>query len=268
MKISTVGIVAAFAAAAGMAQASVYVNSQFGTFANGNLVGQGGWSQLAAATANPLQVSSGAVRIAGGQSIDGQDAVNAFTGPLSGGDSIYLASRFTVNAVQPVGNTSTYFLALREASASGFANVRVAVRAGTDPSTYQIGIRLTGQASNPFQYSGNLPLGTSIDLIVAYDAFAGGTSNDQIFGFINPVSADRDFNLFFASQTNAANNDVTGFSGAIISQFGSSSASTADVTLSSVVVATSFEEAYSSIPSPGALALIGLGGLVATRRRR
>jgi hypothetical protein len=266
--VTVMGMVGLVGGAASVAQASVLVNSQFSTFGNGNLVGQGGWVQQGASNINPLQVASGVVRVPGGQINDAQDAINTFSAPLAANDSLYLASRLTVNSTQTIGTSPSYILGLRESSASGFVNVRVAFRAGTVANTYQIGVRITGQSANPFQYSGNLPLGTSIDLVVAYDAIGGGTSNDQIFAYLNPVSSDRDFNSFFASQSNAANSDPAGFNGVIISQFGTSTNSTADVSIGNVVIASTFEEAYASVPSPASLALFGLGVLVAGRRRR
>lgn len=263
MKISTMGIVAAFAAAAGMAQASVYVNSQFGTFANGNLVGQGGWTQEQTQTTLPLQVNGGVVQVVGGQIVNNQDAANLFSAPVVADESFYLASRLTVTSV-PVTNNPSYILAIKQGT---FANVRVAFRAGTAPNTFQVAMRLTGQSQNPFQFSSDLPLGQAVNVIIAYDAYAGD-QNDEIFGYINPTSSDRGNNSEFASQLNGANSDITSLSGVIISQFGTSSNPTAGVDIASVAVTTTFAEAFATVPTPGSLALLGLGGLVATRRRR
>src|SRR5438477_6454326 len=55
-------------------EAAVYLNDNFSTYANGNLVGQNGWTQLGATSTLPLQVNSGMVVIPGAQSADNQDA--------------------------------------------------------------------------------------------------------------------------------------------------------------------------------------------------
>ena len=55
-------------------RAAVYINDDFNTFANGNLVGQNGWNQLGASSTLPLQVNNGVVVIPGAQAADNQDA--------------------------------------------------------------------------------------------------------------------------------------------------------------------------------------------------
>lgn len=262
----------AVALIAGTASASVQFQSDFSTFNNGDLVGQGGWSQLGASSTNPLQVGNGRVIVPGlgtGNG-DGQDAIRSF-GPVSAVDntSIYAALTLNVNTVL-APNTSTsgssYLLALQS---NGFANFRVSTRQGTTPGTFQIGIRPTGQSGNTFVFGGDLPLNTDLSLVLAWN-FVAGAQNDVTAAYVNPTSLDEGDNSAYAVNTQAnASGDATSFDGLLISQFTSATSTTqTGATIGKVIVTDDFGEAVSYIPTPGSAVLLGLGGLVASRRRR
>ena len=87
------------------AQATPLFTDNF-TYPDGNLVGNGGWSQTGTSTANPIQVSNGKVNIG----VTGQDAYNANIagGPvtLTDGQSLFIGADISISAA----GTGDYFL--------------------------------------------------------------------------------------------------------------------------------------------------------------
>lgn len=256
------------------AHATVAFQSDFSTFANGNLVGQNSWTQYGAATINPLQVNNGQVIVPGlpTGSGDRQDAQRTFTAiPNTANTTIYAGATLTVDSVL-APNTSTvgssFFMALATTDAGAFSNFRVVARQGTAAGTYQIGIRPTGQSGNTFTFGSDLTLGTPINIVLAWD-FIAGTQNDEIFAYVNPTSLDRNMNSAYATGVQAnATGDAPGFGSFVISQFTNATTSQAGVTFSRATVATEFSEVASFVPAPGAFGVMVGAGLVAARRRR
>jgi hypothetical protein len=258
--------------AANAATAAVAFQSDFSTFANGNLVGQSGWTQFGSATSNPIQVNNGRAIVPGlaTGSGDRQDAQRTFTAiPNTANTTIYAGATLTVDSVLALNSStsgSSFFMALATTDSSPFTNFRVVARQGTAAGTYQIGIRPTGQSANSVAFGSDLTLGTPINLILAWDFISGGT-NDEIFAYVNPTSLDRNSNPAYASGVNAGT-DAPGFGSLVLSQFTSSTISQSGVRFSRATVATVFSEVASYVPAPGALGLAIAGGLVAARRRR
>ncbi len=262
------------ASVAGSAFATVAYQADFSSFAAGNLVGQDGWAQAGTAATLPLQVSGGRVVLPGlaVSSGDNQDARRTFT-PITSvdGESVYLGVTINVNSVL-APNTSTsgssFLLALNTTDVGAFTNLRVVTRQGTAPNTFQFGIRSTGQSGNVFTFGGDLPLNSDLNLLLAWDFFAGA-QNDEIAAWVNPSANDRGSNIPYV--TGAQGNltgDAPGFGGLQFSQFTNATTTQTGATIGRAIVATTFEEAQSYVPTPGAAVLLGLGGLVAARRRR
>lgn len=245
------------------ASATVLFDDVFSTFTDGNLVGQGGWLQQATSTTLPLQVDAGTavVPYLGVSSGDNQDASRNFGAVTSG--SLYLAARLEVTQTTS-GTTSdtSYFLAMRDSNNS-FDNFRFATRPGTDPDTFNLRTRGTGQGGNPFVGTGDLPLNTEFTFIGAFNLVASpGFSDWKVY--VNPTSLVEADNPIYSQQTLTTGNPP-GFASVILSQFTSASTQQSGVRFSQIALATSFEEAAQAIavPEPSTLALAGLGCLTA-----
>src|SRR5262245_55069444 len=137
----------ALVATSGPAWATTYINDTFSTFANGNLVGQNGWTQLGASATLPLQVSGGNVLIPSGQTVDNQDAVKNFGSTVA--TTVYAG--LSLNLSSAPAPPPSYFFALLESS-GGFANARLTAidNSANVAGTYVLEARYTGQGGNPF----------------------------------------------------------------------------------------------------------------------
>jgi hypothetical protein len=273
MQIVRASFALAAAAVAVPAFATTQLSSDFSTFANGNLVGQGGWVQQGTPVINPLQVSGGKVVIPGlpasSSNTDNQDARAAFSSNvLSGnGNSIYVGATITVNAVFAPNTTvgSAFILALNTTDASPFQNLRLTTRRGVATDTFQFGVRASGQSQNQPFWTGDLALGGTYNLIVAYN-FVTGSLNDTIAGYLNPAATIGASTPWGTATLGAG--EAPGFQAAVISQFANATTSQSDVAIGRVIVADSFSEAAAFIPTPGTVALLAFGGIAAARRRR
>lgn len=272
MQIVRASFALAAAAVAVPAFATTQLSSDFSTFANGNLVGQGGWVQQGTPAINPLQVSGGKVVIPGlpanASNTDNQDARAAFSSNvLSGnGNSIYVGATITVNAVFAPNTTvgAAFILALNTTDASPFQNLRLTTRRGTVADTFQFGVRASGQAANQPFWTADLAIGGTYDLILAYNFVAGG--NDSIAGYLSPAATIGASTPWGTASVSTG--EAPGFQAAVISQFANATTSQSDVAIGRVIVADTFAEAAAFVPTPGTVALLAFGGIAAARRRR
>jgi hypothetical protein len=140
-------------------QATPIFVSDFSTFSDGALVGQGGWAQTGSSATAPLTVTSGKVVVSaltGTTTVDNQDAyksvgASAILAPVSGTTSVYFGVDISVQSAPPSSAGPSYFLALDVAAdATGFDNFRVAARA--IDAGYVFGARITGQSGDPYNY--------------------------------------------------------------------------------------------------------------------
>ncbi len=259
---------------AGQAFAGVAFQADFASYTPGNLVGQDSWAQSGASATNPIQVSGGRVMLPGlpTGSGDGQDARRFFTPVLSVPDtSVYAGMEITVTSVLAPNTSvtgSSFLFALNTSDAGAFANVRVVTRQGTAPGTFQFGIRPTGQSGNSFVFGGNLPLSTSLNLVIAWD-FVDDIQNDVVMAWVNPASGIRASNAAYLvnGQSNVSG-DAPGFGGITFSQFTNATTTQAGASIGRVIVATEFAEVQGYVPAPGAAGVLALAGLFAARRRR
>jgi hypothetical protein len=253
-------------------RAALYLNDDFSTFANGNLVGQHGWMQLGGVATLPLQVSGGQVVIPGAQSADNQDAWKDNTAgvippPAVGTTSVYEGMDLTVQSAPALGvggiTAPSYFSALYNAAgAGGFANERVTAKDNSAivPGTYLLGCRVTGQAQDPFTYGTTaLNYNTLYNVVVQCDMVAGA-GNDTMELFVNG-------SLYLSHPMGAGASDPTGIASLVISQFASASTGNVGATIGGIRLADNFAEA-SGVPEPASAAVIGLCSCVVLLRRR
>lgn len=262
--ILSLAIVAAVSAIPS-AQAAIYFADNFATFADGNLVGQGGYTQVGTISTLPLQVSNGRVLIPGGQTANNQDAVRLIdpVAPVAG-NSVYVGALLTITSAPTSADGSSYFLAIRS---NTFDNGRIVARqSSTDSSKFSLGIRATGQTGNTFVFGSELDYGTDYVVIMAID-FVNGTSNDVFSLYVNPVSTIRANNTVYASVVNAAT-DMDDYRGVTISQFASTTLTTAGASIGALAMTNDFGDAVQAVPEPATMAVLGLGALALMRRRR
>jgi MYXO-CTERM domain-containing protein len=247
---------------AAASSASVIVSADFSTYADGNLVGQNGWVQYNTQTANPLTVSGGRVTWAGNgnTSSNNQDAILAFaeqiTQPLTGSTILNFDILLSVASA---GASGSYFAALNTTtgtSTSGnFQNVRMVAQASG--AGFVFGTRVNGQSGYPFGFGTDvLNFGQTYALRAEINLVAGN-AND----FINLyVGSDFDnLSLYGSAGYGAGSVSDISIGAMLLSQFSSGTAFESGVSVSSMGV--------SLVPTPGAIALLGLAGLVARRRR-
>lgn len=257
------------------ARATIYLEDDYSTFANGNLEGQGGYALTGTPTSNPIQVSDGKVVFPGSTAND-QDLYRAFpaliSAPTTSGatTSILYGLRMVMNSVSL---TATYFTAFNESLAgSGFSDARLgAVTTGT--GTYKLGIRVNGQAGYPFAYGGDLNLGEALTVIVKLDLIQG-TQNDVISIFVNPTSnvlADQTPYATGIFAGSGAATDPAAEGSFILSQFGSVSNPGNAFYLYRDATGDDFSELYDflsvPVPEPGVAALLGMSGMLVVSAR-
>jgi MYXO-CTERM domain-containing protein len=243
------------------AQASVLAFADFSTYADGNLVGQNGWQQYSSQTTAPIQVSNGVVSWAGESTVNNQDAMLAFaeqvTQPATGSTILNFDM---VLSVASAGANPSYFAALNTTtgtSTSGnFQNVRMVAQ--SSGSGFVFGTRVNGQSGYPFAYGTTvLNFGQTYALRAEVNLVAGN-AND----FIN-LYVGNDFSSMSlyatASYSTGTVSDIS-VGAILLSQFGSASTFESGISMQSIGV--------SVVPAPGAVALLGVAGLVGSRRRR
>ena len=246
--LAAVALIAIFARTA---QATSVFSDSF-TYPDGNLVGQGGWSQTAADASNPIQVTSGHAVL----DTPGQDAYRPFTSaiPNTPGGSLFTAMDLTVTSADnggyvvalsdPVGTTINFY-------------ERLFVRAAT--GGYNLGIQdFTNTGIFPTYASGPsavLLLNHSYHVVVAWN-FVSGPLNDTLSVYVDPTSPTEGLNTPYVTRTWLSTNaEPAQLSAVNLNQGPSGPAPNALV--DNLTVATSFAEV---VPEPftGQLFTLGL----------
>jgi hypothetical protein len=260
------------------ANALVVVYSDFSTFSDGNLVGQGGWLQFGTNSSTPIQVVNGRVVWDSGINIgSGQDAIlpfgvgNEIFPPASGTASVFMAFRMEITGVIAGNSNPSYFAALSIDSSTSsappnFVNARLAARESI--TGMELGARVTGQAGFPYFYGQPLSLNTTLT-VVARVNLAEGAQNDTVDLFINPTSADFELITPYTTAlfTSGVGTDPTSLGGLVLSQFTNATTAQAGVSIERLLVTTDPNLAWQVIPEPNtAILLFGVGGLILIRR--
>lgn len=236
---------AALAFLHGGAMGSILMSDNFNSYTNGNLVPQGGWAAHSGAGATAIQVNNGTISTVQGSG-SREDANRDIGSVMGAGNVWYAGFDVTVTGADPA--VTTYFAHFRD-TGTGF-NSRIFVMdggAGAGTFTFGIGdVAGTPDAS----FAGSYAYGTTYRVVSSYN-FDTGLSQlwisptTQADPSIMSVSAD----IGQAMSTYA---------------FRQAAGNTTQV-IDNLAVGTTFADV---VPTPGSLSLLGLGGLVALRRRR
>ncbi len=253
---------------------AIVLNETF-TYPDGALVGQGAadaikWTQSGTVVTNPIQVSSGQASLI----TSGQDAYKGFSaGGLNAtaatvahtdGTAIYTGFDLNVSAAQATGD---YFLHLSDPVGTT-TNFYQRVFAKSAVGGYVLGLVDTSGTGSTITYGSTvLSLNQLYRVVVSWNFAAGGTNNDTFSLYVDPLNATEGSNTAYLSHTwTSATAEPAQLAAANLRQGTASVAPTEKVDC--LTVATAFSEAYTCVPEPATLGLLGLGGLLTVRRRR
>lgn len=249
--------------------ASVVLNDNFATFADGQLNGQFGWHLTEASTANPLQVVNGRVvvpylgAVPADDADSGKDFSAPFTTPPSGTLSVFLGATVTVNQVDslvPASNSRALFMR----SSDDFPHCRMLMRAGTAPGTFQFGTRLTGEATSTPGWGGDLLLGQEYLYVLRVDLTAGN-ENDAAHLYIDPTGTVPPATPYASSVSGTGVHDPIGLKAVEISQFASTVGPQNGMRIGRITISDSFADV---VPEPGLGGWLLIGAAALLRRAR
>jgi hypothetical protein len=241
--------------------ATPVLSDNFNSYPNGNLTNGTTWFQTAPA-ANPVQVNGGVVTIGN----SGQDVYSPFSSPvtLADGQSIYFGITLNVSAA----GTGDYFMHFTPTAGNGSSFYdRLFVEATT--GGYFLG--LAGTSGGTTTYGTTvLSLGTSYNMVLAYNYSATTPTNSTDAIYINPSSPTVGNNTpYLLAAWGTATIDTNQIAAVNFRQGGGAAAAPTE-TVDNLVVSESFADVVAA-PEPSTLALAAMGGaacLAAFRRRR
>lgn len=234
--------------AATPAQADVIAFDNF-DYPDGSLVPNGGWANHAG-TLGTLLVSGGQAMVQHGLPL-GEDASLAFA---SVPGMIFYGINFMVADLgHPYGGTDNeYFAHFR----NGFDfSARLDVVEGVGGGDFSVGIA-TGESTADQIWPTDLSFGVTYRAVVGYDQDANLAqlwidatlfTDPSILGDDLPDPGDS-VTSFALRQSTSSQNEL--------------------IRVDGLVIGTTFDDVVHQIPAPASLALLGLAGLVGTRRRR
>jgi hypothetical protein len=233
----------AVSAATGMASAGVALVTETFDYPDGNLAGNGGWTVHSGAGGTPVVVASGAAVLNQGP-LTREDVNVPTTTTLGAGQTVYAGFDFS----NTNNNLAVYFAHFQSNSSTFTARAFIAPpTAGGD---YTIGLSDTATVGPT--WASDLTYGQTYRAVISYEF---DTRTSRLW--INPV-AEGDTSLSAVGTTARA---VNAFA---LRQAGSDTINSIQ-TIDNLIIGDSFAAV---VPAPGAIALLGLGGLAAARRRR
>jgi MYXO-CTERM domain-containing protein len=249
--------------------AAVYYSTNFGTgYTNGNLAGitqdaagQNGWKQTSTAATTPIQITNGAAIIG----TSGQDVYHAFdtTATATAGTTLYYSASMKVTAAQATGD---YFLFVGDPAGTS-SNFFGRLFAKSTSGGFLLGIQSTSGTNSAVTYGTTaLTLNQTYNVVVAYD-FATGALNDTFAVYVDPNSTNR---ASLTSYVSAGWLTTSTAEPSQLTEIGlrqGTAANAPSVSIYSLAAGSSLAD-VGVVPAPGAVALLGVAGLVGARRRR
>jgi MYXO-CTERM domain-containing protein len=209
----------------------------------GNLAGQDNWA-VSSGTVNAVQVGSTGTTLVNGSG-SREDLTHSLT-QIGTGQTYYVGFDVTISAAANL-TSSTYFMAFNNGT-NYVTRIFVTSASG---SNFTFG--LSGNSSTVTAWGAGLTFGTTYRVVGSYDQ---ATKETKLW--VSPTSS---------SSTSISSTSLTAVN--VNSILLRQDTGTASELLSNMVVATTFDEAATfPVPAPGALALLGVAGLVGARRRR
>jgi hypothetical protein len=240
------------------------------TYTDGNLVtvatasdittpGQDGWLNTSAGLTNQIQVSNTATNGIVTLTNTGQDVRHNFNGgtAVTSGSVFYDADINVTSAA--TGDYSLHFIAPN--STSLFYG-RLFFKTGTAPNTFDMALGTSsGTPSTTTAYGADLPLNTTIHVLVRYD-INPGTADDSGAIFVNPTTVDGSGDtVYMAAVNQGADVTASGIGGIALRQ--------GTTGLAAGLTVDNYRAFLSPVPEPSSLALLGMaGGAVLVRRLR
>jgi PEP-CTERM motif len=260
--------------AVNFADGSVAFSDNFNSYVNGNLagltqdaLGQGTWRQTSTAATTPIQVNNGTVVMGN----SGQDVYSPLTTPitLADGASVYFSLDINVSGAASAGDYFLHFTPNAGNSSLFYSRLFVRTNAA---GGYQLGwLGTSGGAATPTYGTTVLSLGTTYQVVMAYDFSATTPTNSSGAIYIDPTDPNRANNTAYVSALWTASGTVTADTNSVaaVNLRQGSAANSASLTIDNLLVATAFSDVV--VPEPSTMVLASLGGLgllLALRRRR
>lgn len=234
------------------AEAATVFSDNFDAYTVGDLVPQGGWTQLGASTTNPLQVT--AAKNVG--ITTGQDAQKTFSSTVLHTDGHSIVTEFDLTAAaadsDPGGD---FFLSLNPSIGSTAYSGRIYAQASTQAGKYQLSLAGVSIPVDSRVYGADLDLNTTYHVTATWN-FVAGDLNDTFTLQIDGLP----YTTAGWGSTDAVNDPEPASFGVLTLRQGGANPS--DLLVDNFTVTE-------VIPEPGSLAVLGLGafGLVGRRRR-
>ena len=273
MKKNTMTLMAAGVCAAVVAQVAnaavntTYYSTNFGTgYTNGTLAGlttdaagQNGWKETGSTATTPIQITNGAAIIG----TSGQDIYHAFdsTATATAGTTLFVGASLKVTAAQSTGD---YFMFVGDPAGTS-TNFFGRLAAKSTAGGFLLGIQSTSGTGGAMTYGTTvLTLNQTYNVVYAYD-FVAGALNDTFALYVDPNSATR---ASLTAYVSAAWLSSTTAEPAQLTEIGLRQGSAASAPSVSVYSLAASNNLAAFVPAPGCVALVGLAGMVASRRRR
>ena len=268
MTLMAAGVCAAVVAqAANAAVNTTYYSTNFGTgYVNGTLAGltqdaagQNGWKETGSTATTPIQITNGAAIIG----TSGQDIYHAFdsTATATAGTTLFVGASLKVTAAQSTGD---YFMFVGDPAGTS-TNFFGRLAAKSTAGGFLLGIQSTSGGGGAMTYGTTvLSLNQTYNVVYAYD-FVSGPLNDTFAVYVDPNSATRGSLTAYVS---AAWISTTTAEPAQLTEIGLRQGTAGSAPSVSVYSLAASNNLSAFVPAPGCPALVGLAGLVASRRRR